>query len=123
MSINPLVLRAYKTIHGSDPAPEELEWEVVKNVLGNWDVPKLGEELASEFLFEVILHLVYPENGPANEKTKEIVGPAEEKIIELFPQVGYQDGHIHWDDVADLERGYWEEKRKREAPKDRNMTK
>lgn len=101
------ILRAYTIINGSEPALEMAEWQAAEYILNNMDVPRLGEDLAKECLFRIINYTSFPDR----ELTRSIVGVAEEKISEFYPELGIQD-HVHMDVVAELERKYWEEKEK-----------
>ncbi len=72
--------------------------------MGNFNVPKLGQDLAKEVLFDIILHVPYPDV----ETTHRIVYKAESFAEELFPELEGHDAHM--DVIEGLERKYWEEK-------------
>lgn len=92
---------AHKIIFNEEPGETTEEWELAREVLANWNVPKLGEDLAKRCIFEIVNHVEFPEG-----MTREMVGEAEEKGVELFPEIGDRDPHMaiyEW-----LEYRYWE---------------
>lgn len=104
------IAEAYAKIYNRSPDSEAEEWQAALEIINHWDVPLLGENLAKECLFRIINHTPFPDEV----LTKSIVGVAEEKILELFPELGWQD-HVHIDVVANLERKYWEQKKEHET--------
>lgn len=89
--------------------PEAQEWQLAEHVLNYWDVPKLGEDLAREVIFRIVNHVQFP----TEDMAREIVGEAENKGIELFPEIGDRDPHMavyEW-----LENKYRSEKTTRES--------
>lgn len=103
--MNKSIVKAFTLLFGSEPEPDKKEWQIASEILDNWNVPLLGEDLSKECLFRIINHTSFPNS----KLTRLIVGIAEEKITELFPELGWQD-HVHMDVVAELERKYWEGK-------------
>ncbi|GEM_PF-1573402 len=101
------IVKSYTILFGTEPDPKAEEWQIVSEILDHWNVTLLGEDLSKECLFRIINYTSFPNS----ELTKSVVGIAEEKITELFPELGWQD-HVHMDVVAELERKYWEEKRR-----------
>lgn len=98
--------KAYQIIFDKEPEVEKAEWQVAKEIIENWNVPKLGEDFAKECLFEIILHVPFPNE----ETTKEVVGRAEDFAEELFEELAGHDAHM--DAVEVLERKYRTDKRK-----------
>ena len=97
-----ILREAYRKIFGTDPDPKIPEWELAREVMGHWDVPKLGEDLARECIFRIVNHVIFP----TDELTREIAGSAEDKSLELFPELEGVDPHM--DVIAHLERKYHE---------------
>ena len=110
---NETIAEAYRKIYGKDPESETEEWRLASDILDNWNVPALGEDLAKETLFRIINHTPFP----SEPLTESVVGVAEEKITELFPEMGESDPHMAL--IAELERRYWAEK----EVKEKNETK
>ena len=77
---------AYLKLFGSEPVGLE-PWQIAKEILNNWNVPKLSEELAEECILKIVNHV----QCPNKEITTEIVGKAEELGVELFPEIGIHD--------------------------------
>ncbi|MDP2934836.1 MAG: hypothetical protein Q8N59_03675, partial [bacterium] len=105
-------IEAYRKLFSKEPKQGVELWRLAKKVLSNWDVPKIGEELAIETLFEIINRTEFPDV----ETTHEIVGRAENKITEFLPELSEHDPHM--DVIAYLENKYWE--KKNEKTKDHN---
>jgi hypothetical protein len=95
---------AYQKIFGGVPDPSIPEWELARDIMNHWNVPKLGEGLAQECVFRIVNHVIFP----TGELTQEIVGLAEDKATELFPELEGVDPHM--DVIAHLERKYHERK-------------
>ncbi|MEK7645707.1 MAG: hypothetical protein AAB374_01180 [Patescibacteria group bacterium] len=104
--MNQTLIKAYKIIFGQEPLAELKDWEVATRILHKWSVPKIGEDLAKECIFAIVNHIKYPSEAT----THLIVGEAEEKGVELFPEIGVRDPSM---DVYEwLENKYWESKNK-----------
>ena len=104
--MNATLLKAYTIIYDTEPDVHMEEWQIAKFVLEIWDVPKLGEDLAKETLFALINHIYYPA-----QVSREIVGEAELKLPELFPEIGEHDPDMH---IAEwLENKYLEQKKEK----------
>jgi hypothetical protein len=97
-----ILIKAYANIFGSKPDPTLKEWELARAIMANWDVPALGEDLARECIFRIVNHTDFP----TPETTKEVVGLAEDKATELFPELEGVDPHM--DVIAHLERQHRE---------------
>lgn len=102
---------AYKKISGKDPEPTISEWELARDIMARWSVPKLGEDLARECIFRIVNHVVFP----TSELTKETVGIAEDRATELFPELEGVDPHM--DVLAHLEHKYHEQNKEGSEPK------
>ena len=107
---NDILTVAYLKLFENEPVDLEL-WQIAKEILNNWNVPKLGEELAEECILQIVNHVRFPNT----EITKEIVGKAEELGVELFPEIGIHDPSMdvyEWIEnkrVAEkLKKGEWE---------------
>lgn len=98
--MNRILKKAYRAIFGREPSAGQADWQMAEEIVNHWDVPKLGEDLAKECLFEIILHVTYPDF----ETTRAIVGHAEELSTELFPELANHDPHM--DTIEVLERKY-----------------
>ncbi|OHA93133.1 MAG: hypothetical protein A3E02_01635 [Candidatus Zambryskibacteria bacterium RIFCSPHIGHO2_12_FULL_38_34] len=98
---------AYKKIFNKEPGNLE-NWEIAKDLMNNWNVPILGEDLAKRVIFKVVNHVIFP----SDEITKEVVLKAENKATELFNELKTDEPHM--DQIAILEREYYEKKRKEE---------
>lgn len=97
--------KAYKIIFKY--SPDDLkEWEIARDLMNNFNIQLLGEDLAKKVIFKVVNHIIYPNN----EIAKEVVGRAEGFAGELFEELRDVDD-IHMDDIADLERKYIEKER------------
>lgn len=106
--------KAYQIIFGKEPEAEKPEWQMAKEIMENWNVPKLGEDLAKECLFEIILRVPHPDD----EITREVVGRAENFAEELFEELAGHDAHM--DAIEVLERNYWEKKKRAELEELKN---
>jgi hypothetical protein len=90
--------KAYAIIFGK--SPEGLRgWQIAEEVIRSFDVNKLGEELAKEVIYEVVLYVDYPDR----ETTTRVVGRAEGLAGELWDDL---PGEVH---MADLERKRYSE--------------
>lgn len=114
MSEESKITQAYKKLFEEEPKAENEEWRLAQRIVSHWDVPKLGEELALETLFEIINHTEFPDT----EITHEVVGKAENLISEFLPELSEHDAHM--DIIAYLERKYYE---KKEAEKEEEANK
>lgn len=85
---------AYKKIFGKEPDKME-EWEIARDIMDNWNVPVLGEDMAKEVIFKVVNHVIFP----SNEITREVVLRAENYATELFDELRTDEPHM-----AELER-------------------
>ena len=107
--MNDILIEAYKKLHGGEEPMETEEYHVASKILDEWNVPKLGEDLAKETLFSILKYTPFP--SPALSDS--IQGRAEEKIMEL-----YHHSFEHGDDVKEvikeLEEAYWKEKAEKE---------
>ena len=104
--MNQTLARAYKIIFGHEPTIDLKDWQIAAQILRRWNVPKIGEDLAKECIFIIVNHIEYP----SEEMTRVIVGEAEHKGVELFPEIGVRDPSM---DVYEwLENRYWESKKK-----------
>lgn len=96
---------AYRVMHQADAPDAVSDWEFAQELLAEWNVPLLGEDLAKRCLFQLINHI--PKESDET-KMREIIGAAEEKLPELFPEIGLKDPDMH---VAEwLEYTYREQK-------------
>lgn len=100
--MNRILKKTYQLTFGRELHKGQPDWQVAEDIINHWDVPKLGEDLAKECLFEIILHVTYPDF----ETTRRIVGHAEELSTELFPELANHDPHM--DTIEVLERKYHE---------------
>ncbi|MFZ5559246.1 MAG: hypothetical protein ACOZAL_00410 [Patescibacteria group bacterium] len=109
------IIAAYKKLFNKEPEAETEEWRLAQKIVSHWNVPKLGEELALETLFEILNHTDYPDT----ETTHRIVGRAENLISEFLPELSEHDAHM--DVIEFLERKYYKEKEaKKEKEKEEN---
>jgi hypothetical protein len=93
-----ILSNAYMTIFSSKPE-NMAEWQMAQKLMENFDVQKLGEELAKEVIFEIVNHTSFPNN----EITKEIVQRAESFAVELFSELKTNEPHMA--EIERLERG------------------
>ena len=84
------IVAVYKKLFNKEPEPNAEQWRLAREIIKKWDVPKIGEELALETLFEIINHTHFPDD----ETTQEIVGRAEELITEFLPELSEHDPHM-----------------------------
>jgi len=70
---------AYQLLLGVGP-DGLVEWQIAEAVLANFNVPKLGEELAKKCLLRIVNHTEFP----TDEKTRILVGWAESLATELW---------------------------------------
>ena len=104
--MNQTLARAYKVIFDHEPAVDFKDWQIAAQILHEWNVPKMGEDLAKECIFTIVNHIKYPSEAT----TKLIVGEAEHRGVELFPEIGIHDPSM---DVYEwLENKYWASKEK-----------
>lgn len=96
--------QAYKILLDRYPDNDMPEWMVASEVTNKWDTRLLGEDLARECIFRIVNHTIFP----TQDKTREIVGIAESRATELFPELEGVDPHM--DVMAHLERIYHERK-------------
>ena len=94
--------QAYKIIFNQEPPAEMKDWEIAREVMNNWNVPKMGEELAQDCIFEIVDVI----NFPTEELRIEVVGLAENMSTELFPELAGKD-EPHMDDIAVLKEKYY----------------
>lgn len=73
------------------------EWEYAGVVLDNFNVPMIGEELAFEFLLDVINYVPFP-----SYIKRKYVGKAEAYIEEMLNLSG--DHEIHMEEAAVMEQ-------------------
>ncbi len=100
--MNTILKKSYQIIFNREPDRERPDWQIADDILKNWDVRKLGEDLAKGCLFEIILHVAYPDF----EITRAIVGHAEEFATELFDELANLEPHM--DIIEVLEKKYHE---------------
>lgn len=112
--MDPTLKQAYLLIFGKEPEASLEDWELAKEVITHWDVPKLGESLAQECIFRIVNHISFPDR----RITREIVGEAEEKATELFPELEDRDPHM-----AVIERLEYEYRMQKEKDKERKENK
>src|SRR3989344_6094034 len=98
--MNHVLKKAYLILFGREPDAHQPDWQIAEEIVSHWDVQKLGEVLARECLFEIILHVAYPNF----EITRAIVGHAEELATELFDELANLDPHM--DVIEVLEKKY-----------------
>lgn len=73
--------RAFKKIFSKEP--EDLEqWELAQQVLKNFNIPLLGDELAKDVILEAVNSTKYPNR----ETLHEVVGLAEGFASEIFAE-------------------------------------
>lgn len=100
--MNSILKKSYQLIFGREPDSPRPDWQIAEDIIKNWDVPKLGEELSKECIFEIVGRVTYPDF----ETTRRIVGHAEELSTELFPELANLDPHM--DVIEFLEKKYHE---------------
>lgn len=90
--------KAYKIIFNQ--TGDDLEsWQRAEAVIKNFDVKKIGEELARGVIFEIVNHIQFPNA----EKTREIVGKAENLATEFIAEFSPQN-EPNMDEMDYLER-------------------
>ena len=77
--------RAYQILLNKLPGQEMADWQIAEAILNEFNVPKLGEELAKKCLISIISDISYPTQAI----TTHIVGRAENLATEL------------WEDLSD----------------------
>jgi len=97
--MNAVLARAYEVIFDLKPVPRMSDWMMALMILNKFDVPKLGEELAKQCIFQIVNHIEYPNNGI----TQTVVGQAEGLATELWD--GLPD-EPHMNQIAHLENVY-----------------
>lgn len=75
--------RAHKIIFGAEPEAGMEDWQIAEKLLDDFNVPKLGEELARECIHRVVNYIKYPDK----ETTTRIVGRAEGFAKELWDEL------------------------------------
>ncbi|MGD0977474.1 MAG: hypothetical protein ABR875_04270 [Minisyncoccia bacterium] len=93
-----ILIKGYKAIFGKEPEKME-SWELAREIINNFDVSKMGEELAREVIFEVANRV----NFPTTEMTREIVGHAENLATELFDELNKSGKEPHMAEIEHLE--------------------
>ena len=68
-----ILIGAYKQTFDRDPADGGSDWEIADALMMNFNVPKLGEDLAKQVIFRVVNHIDYPDKAT----TERIVGKAD----------------------------------------------
>jgi hypothetical protein len=76
---------AYEMLFSHAPDPIMIEWQIAEAILDNFNVPKIGENSAKKCIYEIVNHIVYPDD----ETMWRIVNRAEGFATEL------------WDDLPD----------------------
>jgi len=69
------------------------DWQIAELLIENFNVRKLGEDLAKQLIFQAINHIFYPDQ----DTTTRVVGRAEALASELFNNIS-NEPHM-----ADLE--------------------
>lgn len=110
MVTDTILAQAYQVLNNQKSGPEMENWQAAADILEHWDVPKLGEELAREVIFQIVLDTQFPDRDGNMETTKKFVHDAEHKGIELFPEIGDRDPSH--DLYAVLRQKYLDEKNK-----------
>lgn len=103
-----IIDKAYAILFGNKQDPLLKRWEKAKEIAYNWNVPKLGEEIAKECVFEIVNHVSFPDSPT----TKEIVGRIEHFATELFPELEGIDSSM--DVILFLEYKYRNKEKKKE---------
>lgn len=103
--MNQIIIRAYNKIFNQGPPADTQDWQAAEKILNNFSVPKLNEELAEQFLVEVILRIEYPDQ----ETTSRLVGRAEGLIGELREDLP-DEPHM-----AEIERSEYLKEQKKHA--------
>ena len=85
MNTDPTLREAYEIIFAAAPDASAETWQIAEAILDNFDVPKLGEDLARRCIFRIVNHVHYPDRLT----TTRLVGRAESFATEL------------WDDLPD----------------------
>ena len=73
----------YRDLFDREAACELAEWQIAKAILENFNVPKIGEDEAREALLLIINYVKFP----SLETTIKIIGWAEAKATELWPEL------------------------------------
>lgn len=97
-----ILTEAYKKIFGVDPVDLQT-WEIARAVINDFDVPKIGEELARKVILEIVNHVKFP----TNKLTKKVVGHAENLATELFDKFNKPGKEPH---MAEFEYLEWKKK-------------
>ncbi|RJQ13785.1 hypothetical protein C4553_02785 [Candidatus Parcubacteria bacterium] len=79
---NMVLVEGWLVLFNELPSLETPNWRLAETILDNFNIQRLGEELAREVLFATILWI--PEFPDQNTTTK-IVGRAEDLLAELIP--------------------------------------
>lgn len=104
------IIEAYKKLHdGQEPLADTEEWVLASEVLDNWDVSKLGEELAKETLFKIRKNTPFPTVPISNSVEIRV----REKLMELYPH-SFEEGDDIESVIKQLEEAFWKEKAERE---------
>lgn len=90
--------KAHKLIFGNE-SKQLADWQMAEAVIKNFDVKKIGEELARGVIFEIVNHIQFPNA----EKTREIVGKAENLATEFIAEFSPQN-EPNMDEMDYLER-------------------
>ena len=56
-----VLTRAYKITFDSDPPEGAVDWQLADALMSNFNVPKLGEDLAKQVVFRAVNHVFYPD--------------------------------------------------------------
>lgn len=88
--------KAYRILFGQYPYPTMEEWEIAADILNNWNVPALGEELAEWCTSRIIVWTEFP----SEILTRKYVGIAEDKHYEFSER----DCDVHCADVERISR-------------------
>ncbi len=102
---NKTLNRAYKIIFETEPELDAEDWQIAEKLMRNFDMQKLGEDLAKEVVYAVVLDIKIPNQ----EKTTEIVGMAEGFAGELWDDL---PDEVH---MADLERKRFSERQEKDG--------
>jgi hypothetical protein len=95
--MNEVLGRAYMFIFGIRPPSSLPDWLMAEMILNKFDVPKLGEELAKQCIFQIVNHISYPDHAT----TRLVVGHAENLATELWDELPDEP---HMAQIAYLER-------------------
>jgi len=104
--VNHVLNQVYKVVFGFGPEIGIEDWQIAEKLLDHFDVPRLGEKLAKECIYQIVNHICYPDQ----ETGMRIVSRAEGLASELWDNLSDEPHMAEIERLEFLE--YWTKNKK-----------